>query len=540
MQVLAAGSRLLKQYTLIMSQLPYRANLSAAIFPMTLARAGRSVIIPGPDQNFNRSIDSPDDSNRDAGIPQIIYGENILPTADGYQSVGYTDGGDFGTTGAPDVQWVPIKLSIPISGYKHILMLVGIGQSKSTINGVQVYLDSVTGTAPVGPTNNVTTATVRGICYLHVGTRIYTVTWTGSGCTLTEITGTFTPGGILTNLIGICGSYNYLILLKSDNTVNWSSTTTPTDFTPSLVSGAGSGALVGTAGSAFILKESPFGFYVYCSGNVVSASYTGNARYPWKFVPIEDSEGVTLLSQVAGEPTDSFNVTVANSGNLMQVGQRGAQLIAQEISELISRLGYRDTFNYTTNEFAVESLTDPRFSLAYLMSRYIVLSVGGIGYVYDMLFKRYGKVNVNHNYVVDLNSLSALGSRTLVFIDLLSGTTKILSTNVNDSSVQMQGVLLLGKFQYVRARLIVLDEVSVESTQISQLVGAESKNFELLLLPTLDGKTFLPAVTPYLADEGDSVRTYNAMAEGKNISLLFKGAFDLCSVEMLLHLGGSV
>jgi hypothetical protein len=75
-------------YINIMAQISYRANLSAAIFPMTLARAGRSVIIPGPDQNFDRRVD-PQGEQKSAGIPQIIYAENVIPTADGYQSVGF-------------------------------------------------------------------------------------------------------------------------------------------------------------------------------------------------------------------------------------------------------------------------------------------------------------------------------------------------------------------------------------------------------------------------------------------------------------------
>jgi hypothetical protein len=506
---------------------------------MTIARAGRSVIVPQADQNFNRSVDSPDDSNRDAGIPQIIYGENILPTADGYQSIGYVNGGTFGDTGSPGVAWVPIKLSIPGVSYKHVLALVGIGEVKSTYDGVTYTDASITGTAPIGPLNFVTTATVRGVCYLHVGSRIYTVTGSGP-LTLTEVTASFTPVGILTNLLGICGSYNYLILLKSDNTINWSSTTTPTDFTPSLISGAGSGALVGNAGAAQYIKLSPFGFYVYCFGNVVSATYTGNARYPWRFYPLEDSEGVTRESQIAGEPTDSFNIQVSNSGTVQQVGQRNSQLIAPEISEVLSRFSYRDSFDSSTNTFGVESLSGASTSVYYLMSKYIILARENVCYVYDTQFKRYGKFNVEHNYVVDLNSTAGDGIRTLCFLDLVEGTTKLMSMDVNDPAIPHSGVLLLGKFQYVRSRGLCLDEISVESAQLPELVDAVDRNFTLHTIATLDGKTFQPAVAPYLvpADTTGAVQTYYSSAEGKNVSLLFKGNFDLCSVEMKFHLGG--
>jgi len=71
-----------------MGQVAYRANLSSATFPMTIADGGRTVIVPGPDQNFDRRVD-PEGSQRDAGIPQALYMENVMPTTNGYQSVGY-------------------------------------------------------------------------------------------------------------------------------------------------------------------------------------------------------------------------------------------------------------------------------------------------------------------------------------------------------------------------------------------------------------------------------------------------------------------
>lgn len=68
----------------------YRGNLSSTVFPMTLADAGRSVIIPQADQNYDRRID-PAGEKSDAGIPQAMYLQDVLPTVHGYQSVGYKE-----------------------------------------------------------------------------------------------------------------------------------------------------------------------------------------------------------------------------------------------------------------------------------------------------------------------------------------------------------------------------------------------------------------------------------------------------------------
>lgn len=524
-----------------MAQISYRANLSTAIFPMTLARAGRSVIVPTIDQNFDRRVD-PEGAQRNAGIPQIIYGENIVPTADGYQSVGYSPGGSLGTTGVSGVNWVPIAVNLPSSGYKQILLLIGAGVVKATYDGITYSVVTVIGVAPNGSGNFVSTATVRGICYLHVGSRIYALTQS-FGFTLTEVTATLTPVGILTNLVSICGSFNYLVLVKSDGTVNWSSTTTPTDFTPSLVSGAGSGALTNNSGAPLFTRASPFGFYVHCRGNVLAVTYTGNARYPWRFLPVQDSEGVLLNTHIAGEISDSNNYILSNSGYLVQISQNSAAPIAPEISEIVGRLRYTDTFDTVTNTFGQTATSEPlNATLHYLMDKYILFGKDGTFYLYDMQFRRYGKLKTGTNYVIDLEPSNAYDVRSLAFIDLNSGVTKIASFNVNNPTVVHSGVMVLGKFQYVRSRFICVDEVSIESAQLGFFVGESQRNFEAYAIPTLDGKTFKSAQALVKAADSTTgdVMTYNSAAEGKNVSILLKGAFDLSSVDLLFHVGGSV
>lgn len=103
-----------------MAQISYRANLSTAVFPMTLSRAGRSVIIPGPDQNFDRRVDPQGQQQRDASIPQVIYMENVLPTSNGYQSVAF-DLMENG--GLPFVDMAIFEIKIPGAAYPEILAI---------------------------------------------------------------------------------------------------------------------------------------------------------------------------------------------------------------------------------------------------------------------------------------------------------------------------------------------------------------------------------------------------------------------------------
>jgi len=60
----------------------------------------------------------------------------------------------------------------------------------------------------------------------------------------------------------------------------------------------------------------------------------------------------------------------------------------------------------------------------------------------------------------------------------------------------------------------------------------------MYLLPTLDGKTFLPAVTPNLNIQGAKTRRYGARVTGQNISELFIGAFNLTALLIDFTQGG--
>ena len=74
-----------------MAQITYRANLSAKSFPFISDNWGRTVIVPQYDNTFNRELSSQEDSDRDVGIPQAYYMHNVMPTAQGFQSVGWRD-----------------------------------------------------------------------------------------------------------------------------------------------------------------------------------------------------------------------------------------------------------------------------------------------------------------------------------------------------------------------------------------------------------------------------------------------------------------
>lgn len=527
-----------------MAQIPYRANLSAAIFPMTLARAGRSVIIPGADNNFDRRVD-PAGEQTDAGIPQVIYGENILPTEQGYQSVGYRPlGGSF-----PSQPTECTMLAVPENQAMQAVTLLFTATKIYSCYKPGWKEVVVSGAFPVVSESMCSYAIVRGVVYIQTFTRLHTLTYDAftDTHTLTDITATVTPAGFMNDVASICSSYNYLIAVKpAAGTVHWSSTLTATDFVPSTITGAGSGSPTGAPLGAVVRANSE-GFFIFGSP-VIGVRYTGNVRYPWRFDPIEGTS-FRWTRGLGGDYQSSAYIVSTNNSDIYALTPSGYEHIGEQLAELINRISYTDSFNYTTNVFGLTFTGTPsaEYRLTFLLDRYIILSRSdgtvadkySHAYVYDTKFKRYGVLKIYHTHISEIVNLFSFGIRQIIFVDTYAGTTTAMTMDVQNQYTYMQGVIVIGKMQYVRSRFLCLDEVSAESTHLSPADGS-SRNFQAYALPTLDGKTFLPAVPLFLdtTRSGSQVMNYFSSAEGKNISLMFKGAFDLSSVEMKFHLGG--
>ena len=526
-----------------MGQIAYRANLSAASYPMTLAEGGRTVIMPGPDQNFDRRVD-PQGEQKDAGIPQALYMENVMPTANGYQSVGFRN------TGAMPPRYVPGPGS-PVtfqvmelffgSALNPKVLTVAFRNVASYYDHIATNLQAVplawtqgTGDEPADPKGGgitpagLTSAYVRGVNYLTDGILLYEVTNPSANVVdITDITGTVT-GITWTDVVAICSCANYLIALLDDNTIAWSSTTTPTDFTVSLVSGAGSIIPADLQSSAVFLAEAPNGFYIYSYTGVIFAAYTGNARYPFKFTAIENSGGYTWGTQVSSDRTKATQYAIDNTGNIHVISPQGSQIIAGEVSTFLERQSRYDLFDYSTNLFSLAAFSLPTYpSLHFVLDRYLLLPVGAYYLTYDTVLQRYGKLKVSGFLATRQDSVAS----QLHFLPAeINSECSVVSFDIYDTAYTFRGVLVLGKFQYVRSRKIQLHEIEIEGPQNTAIVP--SPNFSCALLPSLEGRNFDTAVTPYQTNLSNGLASYNCHTTAQNISIVLKGAFNVNTLQL--------
>ena len=504
-----------------MGQITYRANLSAKAFPFISDNWGRTVIQSGPDNTFNRQVSSAEDLDRDAGIPQIYYCHNVMPFAQGFQSVSYLE---VTPTSSLSVTFNSIFILRDNLDNKAYLGVDGAGNFYVTVAGVWTFKLLISG----GAGKLVTTAYVSGVTYIYIS---------GIGCYKYDFSlGTFVPVTLTsldpTAVIGIFGAVGYL-LVYNIATIAWSSTIDPTDFTPSLTTGAGNGAVEGARGGIQFVLPHLLGFIVYTKANAVAGLYSGNARFPFNFREIVGSGGVSDANLVANDAGSSSHYAYTTSG-LQLVTTSSTTTTNPEVTDFISGKLFED-FDSTTDIISQSVLTATmKKAINVISERYLVVSYGIMelthALVYDTIQKRYGKLKVTHvaslEYELTAPGVTEIPKQSIGFLQK-DGRIVTVDFNVYSNAA---GVMICGKYQYVRARLIQLDQAFFEDI-------IAPANFSFSVLAALNGKDTTKTVSTLLSS-GSKQQTYGSRAVGINLSLLFKGQFKIESLVLAFNIHG--
>lgn len=502
-----------------MAQITYRANLSAKSFPFLSQNWGRSVIVPQYDNTFNRQVASTEDTDKDVGIPQIYYCHNVMPHQQGFQSVGYTT---LQTTAGGGKVFTDIFLIRESSGNQAYLGITSAGDFYIQYAGSWTYKATYT-------LGDVTVAYVSGVTYIYIS---------GIGCYKYNFTlGTFSSVTLTgldpTQILGVTYSAGYL-LAWTTSSLAWSSTIDPTDFTPSLTTGAGGGAVENARGTIVACVAHTQGFIVYTTNNAVAALYSGNSRYPFNFREIVASGGLKHLDQVTYDANSGNHYAYTTSG-IQLISTSQTQTILPELTDFISGKLFED-YDEATDTFYSTSLTATmQKTVAMISDRYLVISYGisslTHALVFDLISRRWGKLKIPHvqcfEYSIPSVSVIETPRESIAFLQS-DGTVKVVDFSV--SSTASSGVIALGKYQFVRQRMLQVDQICIENIY-------QSSPFSVKLLTALDGKNTVSSV-PDLLESNGLYRSYGARAIGINHSLLLKGGFSLTSVELIFNIHG--
>ncbi len=510
-----------------MAQQSYRANVTAAEFPFLSEFQGRTIIMPGLDQNYSRQASSTKNKDRDIGIPQAYYMHNMIPTDAGLSSVAYqnlvmppldtdetfTDMFKLRDTNENFVFFVNTS-----SGRNYVLPSLGVGWLRTT------------DMAPAAG-KLVTTAHVNGQSYIYFGgVNCYRYDVATNALVLVVLAGL-----AVADILGICASNGYMIAWDS-NSIKWSSLVSPIDFVPSLSTGAGGQGVQIAKASIVVCLPLNNGFIVYTKTNAIAQIYTGNAQYPFSAKEIIGAGGVASPNLVSydGNSTNHYAYTTAG---LQEISLNNSAIMAPAMTDFISGAQFED-YDEASNVFTVIDLAQPMVKkLTVVANRYVVFSYGVTqlthALMYDIALGRWGKFKITHvdcfEYQYPSSDVVETPRRSIGF---LQKTGAIQLAILAYSSTGSYGTVILGKYQLDRNHYLQMQEIHLESVKAGNTLIVK-------LLTSIDGVNNDTTV-PVLASNIGLNRRYNCRATGLNHSIVISGAMNLNSFVLKFSDEGEV
>lgn len=530
-------------------------NMMAASFPLLSGLSGRSVAVRQPtDTNYVVANGyQGTQADRAIGIPMPVYMHNVLPTSEGFRSVAFKEvcpprsaTKDFDKAFILQQDQEDRYVYTPAQGQNYILT--------DGTAGVKLPF--------VGPkrAGEVTRAYVQGrtfICYARQG--IYE--FDGTNFNKIELTGLDSE-----QIEGICSGANYLIAYTK-RVIHWSSNMNPTEFTPTLSTGAGAESIQEVRGAIVACFTIAGGFVVYSTQNAVFAGFTNNSQYPWRYQEIKGSSGIRRLEHVASDSNYEFHFAWTTVGlTRVSVGGAESTQFAPEISEFLAAKVIEDiapngwgTIGFV-NESGNTSMTTQSQAeyplgpgllvstqLAYeiavkltaIGSRYFILSYGKTedslthALVYDMALRRWGKLKIPHvdcfSYVKAPGAVAEEAMSTVAF---LQADGAIKTVDFSHNAKASDAVLIFGKIQNNRQRCVDLQVIEAENIRPN-----EGKIF---VLSSFDGKTWMPPVAAYQEIASGYATRWLCRQEALNHCLLIEGTFELNTLIVHFNLAGKI
>lgn len=511
-----------------MARVPYRANLASLAFPFLSEFSGRSIMVKQIDQNYISNTNSltRDDLDKDMGIPQIMYCHNVIPSAQGYQSVSYSTL----IAGLGGVTTFAGQCSV-IDSTTSQRAYIGFTAAGDFYYSLDPYYSWTSmGSFPALAGKLHTTAYINGVTYIYFATvgcyKFNFTTHTLDSVTLTGLTAA--------NVLGIVSCQGYLLAWKKD-ALAWSSLIDPTDFTPSLATGAGGGSVQGAKGDIVCCISHTIGLVVYTTQNAVAAPTSGNSRYPFNFRELVGSGGLASRDLVTWDAVTGNHYAYTTSG-MQSVSLQQSTTVMAELTDFLAGSVFED-FDTVTRTFTITPLLAVMKKRTALISdRYLVVSYGinslTHALIYDIVSKRWGKFKQDHIEVFEFSLLAAevveTPRRSIAFLTA-SGEVKVVELDTRDQNAD--GVVFFGKYQQIRSRNYVLEKVDVEN------VPEFATTFQCADFWSMDGKNITGIDDGYLATNLGLLRSYNFHREAVNHTLYFRGAFHLVSLVIDGHVG---
>lgn len=540
-----------------MSTKTMRLNLSSSEFPLLNQDYGRSVIMPQNDTNYVRpNAFSGSEADRNIGIPQLLFAENVMPVYFGYKSIGYTSPILQGGFSDADHAFY-----LTAAGGAKTLFVPAAGQCRLYNANTASWSSQPKAVAPGAVPSCAFLKERQFVCFSN-HTEFYE--WDGTNLDPVVLTG-LAPA----NIRGLVAGSSYLVAWDY-NTVYWSAIGDPTDFVPSSITGAGSISVLANKGRIEYCTPINDGFVIYTNENIIYAFYSSNPRYPFTFREVKGSSGISNFKNVTSDMEANYTYVYTTNG-VQKLDSSKAQIVFPEVTEFLSGF-VLEAYNWETREIQTIELVElPEVRTAFVGQRWLVISYGQtipyeFALVYDTSLQRWGKLRVPHVDVFEFignagtpgssqalawddivgewdlqnNTWAAYGGviiggqggttvpyKTIGFLQA-TGEVKVANFARNAASTA-QGVMHIGKIQFIRERFTTLQEL---------IFDGSAPDMGCRVLSSINGSTTSRVQEPFLFRESAQHKHYKLRVPAENHTVEITNTFALSSFVAKISLDG--
>lgn len=564
----------------------FKLALNNARFPLVSTHAQRAAFVPGLDSapRTPRAFVGGEES-ADYNTAQVIYAENVMPTAQGVHSVGYeqiiapTVNTDFDSIFALRDADENTVLYSPSHGQNYVYDDVVGAWSSDTI--ASIWAPTVLGTGSDPTTSKVTYAYVDGytfVCYSRLKSNDVTpvdmsiMVWDSATKSLIPATSLITNIPFTAGTIdGISSSNGYLVMW-SGLEIAWApfngTSFDYTSYANGAYTGAGRQTPEDVQGPITAIINVSGGFIAFTTRNAIAASYSSQSIIaPWVFREIPDAGGLESYEQATVEGNLGAVVAYTSAG-VQKLSLNSAQFVHPEVSDFIAGRNIERFLFDAISLYQGSTTLDFYTKLSAIGNRYIVVSYGtfpgiySFALVHDIALNRWGRLRMVHrdcfyyNYGIISGDLTyaMLGDVPYDSPDLttyeattgfsnaltaaqhglafLKADGSVLRANWSDQlmDTQHEAAVVIGRIQLSRSRNVQFNRAEVEG-----LVDGD-----IYVQPSYDGRTLGTSITLTTITAAEGFRIAGDMIDCKNFNLVVTGTFDLSTIILEGSPSGSI
>jgi hypothetical protein len=517
-----------------MAQQLYSVDLKRAKFPLLSELQTQTII------NFSSVGKNSGDE-----APQIAYCENVFPTLEGIESVQFQPVIPAAIGLDPGDKFIDARIIYGSELNRFYLATSSSGTfwvlDETDIENpfwVKEAIPSLVIASPYDP-ELLTIGTVNGVSHLFYRGNTFISTYDEATKAFVNVV----PAALdMSAVLGFTATSGYLVAYTKFATA-WSSTITPTDFVPSLVTGAGGGNVNGIAGAILFATPTPLGMNFYTQANVIGASYTGNVRYPFKFREVENSKGGINLDQIAYEANSDPQYVYTKAG-FQTINTRVAETVLPEVTDFLT--GRRiETYDKANVKLVERKLTTSEIMLKkvkYINSRYILISYGIDEFthsiVYDTSLSRMGKIALDHTDVFEyVGDQTEIAKQSVTYLHADGSCTVSFFNPVAPPSPNNPGVVMLARMKASHTRQMTLLGVLLTLIGVDQ-TDEEFKCFDMPSPDGLNEDSIVSPVSGFLAQVKGNLREYHWRQTADNHNILIQGKFRLTTALITYTING--